>query len=110
MVGERTLITVHGRAGLIIPYTRFTTVNNVETQVDISAATLFVEIPGARIRKALQVDPNDVKGLRIVLTRTEVGAIPIKPAEMIVVDETGEVPLVDWDALVQRIGYKASPV
>jgi hypothetical protein len=109
MADERTLITVHGRAGLVIPYTRWSTVNGVETQVDISAATMFVEIPGARLRKALVRDSNDVLGLKIVLTRTEVGNIPVKPNEMIVLDETGEVPLVDWDALIQRIGYKVAP-
>lgn len=102
-------ITVHGRAGLLIPYSRYVNVDNVDVQVDISSFSMYVEIPSARIRKQLVVNPSDSKGLRVVLTRTEVESIPEKESPFIILDETDVVPLLDWSGTIKRVGYKGDP-
>lgn len=102
-------INVHGRAGLLIPYSRFITVDGEEVQVDISDFSIFIEIPAAHIRKALVANPQDSKGLRILLTRSEVETLPDRESPFVVIDETGDVPLVDWTGMIRRTGYKGDP-
>ncbi len=103
------IIAVHGRGGLLLPYSRFVEVDGVKTQVDISDHDIYVEIPSARIRKKLVIDPIDALSLRVLLTRTEVESIPPTPSPLIIIDETGEIPIVDWESKVQRVGYKGDP-
>lgn len=103
------IIAVHGRGGLLLPYSRFVDVAGVKTQVDISAHDIYVEIPAARIRKKLVIDPVDNKSLRVLLTRAEVERIPPTSSPLIIIDETGEIPVVDWESRIQSVGYKGDP-
>lgn len=108
--GELTLISVHGREGLLLPYTKFTkSATGREVQVDISGSTIYIEIPSVNIRKLLAQNPNDEKGLLIKLLREEVEQLPIKPTDFIVIDETGEIPNVEWEGRIVRTGYTGAP-
>ncbi len=105
-----TLIEVHGRSGLNIPYTRYRKIDQGrEEQVDISASTMFIEIPAIHLRKALVVNPDDAMGLIIRLTRTEVEGLPIVPCDFAVVDETPIVPDVELSGKIVRSGYIGDP-
>jgi hypothetical protein len=108
---DAQLITVHGREGLSIPYTRFTkSATGREAQVDISESTIWIEIPAARIRKQLVANPGDSKGLLILLTRTEVEKIPTKATDFAIIDETvPSIPDVEWEGKIQRTGYVGEP-
>lgn len=109
---DATLITVHGREGLNIPYTRSKkSTTGREEQVDISASLIWIEIPAASLRKQLIPNPGDPMGLLIRLTRAEVETLPIKPTDFAVIDETvTEVPDVEWTGQIQRVGYVGAPV
>lgn len=103
-------VAVHGREALDLPYTRW---SNAEppVQIDISASTMFIEIPGANIRKALVPNPADPKGLRIFLTREEVAFIPTRPTPYVLIDETNDdSPFIEMEAKIYRTGYTQEPV
>lgn len=108
---DASLITVHGREGLNIPYTRFRkTPTGREEQIDISGSTIYFEVPAADIRKQLVADPADPLGLRIRLTRAEVETLPITESDFAVVDETVmDVPDVEWTGKIKRVGYIGTP-
>ena len=103
------LIAVHGRAGLLIPYSRFIDNAGVDLQVDISTHDIYLEVPAAKLRVKLVADPEDIKGQRILLTRADVEKLPETPASFIVLDETGIIPVVDWEGKICRTGYKGDP-
>ncbi len=106
---ETNTIAVHGREALALPYARWTNTTPSE-QVDISDAVMYIEIPGANIRKLLITDSADPKGLLIVLTRTEVGTLPIVPSPFVLIDETNSTqPFVDMEGKIFRTGYKEQP-
>ena len=102
-------VSVHGREALDLPYTRWS--NDEESvQIDISASTMFIEIPGANIRKQLITNPADPKGLKIFLTREEVAHIPIRPTPYVLIDETNEdSPFIEMEAKIFRTGYTHEP-
>lgn len=107
---DATLIEVHGRAGLNIPYTRFRkTAQGREEQVDLSTATIFLEVPAAKLRKELVTNPTDSKALLIQLTRDEVGRLPVTPTSFAVIDETTDFPEVEWEGMIVRTGYTGDP-
>jgi hypothetical protein len=107
---DATLIRVHGREGLNIPYTRYhKTATGREVQVDISGSDIFLEIPAADLRVQLLPNNADPMGLLIQLTRLQVAAIPTTATEFVVIDESGIVPKVEWDGKIQRIGYTEQP-
>jgi hypothetical protein len=108
---DANLITVHGREGLNIPYTRYQKgATGREAQVDISESVIFFEIPAAKLRVQLVANPGDTKGLLIRLTRAQVEKIPTKPTAFAVVDETvPTVPDVEWEGNIQRTGYVGAP-
>lgn len=109
MIITGNLISVHGREGLLLPYARFTLVNNIETQVDISANHVFFEVSTAHLRVPLVVNPADPLGLLILLERSDVEKLQTTPSPFIVVDESGEIPVVEWDGTIRRTGYKGDP-
>lgn len=105
---DATLIQVHGREGLNIPYTRYQkTATGRETQVDISGSDIFFEVPGATppLRVQLVANPGDAKGLLIQLTRDQVETLPTTQTVFAVIDETGTIPDVEWEGKIQRTGY-----
>jgi hypothetical protein len=108
---DENLVAVHGRASLKIPYTRWSVTNGVETKVDISTATIFVEIPTAGIRRQLQANPSDPEGLLIFLPREDVEKLPTTPVPFAVIDETlgGSAADLDWHGMIVRTGYKGAP-
>lgn len=107
---DTNAITVHGRESLMLPYTRFSN-DEPREQQDISAATMFIEIPGAGIRKQLVPNSADAKGLLILLTRAEVERIPTTPSAYILLDETDEDhPILELSGDITRTGYKGEPV
>ena len=107
---NQTLITVHGREGLLLPYTKFTkTTTGREEQVDISNSVIYIEIPAANLRKLLVPNPSDEMGLLIKLLREEVESLPKTQSEFVVIDETGEVPNVEWIGKIERVGYTGAP-
>lgn len=105
---DNSTISVHGREALVLPYSRWQMLNGVKTQVDISASTLFIEIPGVHLRVALQANPADSKGKLIHLTRVMVELLPASPVPFIIIDETVE-PNVEWQGRIQRTGYIGDP-
>jgi hypothetical protein len=108
---DANLITVHGREGLSIPYTRYQkSATGREVQVDISASVVFIEIPAAGLRVQLFPNPGDSKGLLIRLTREQVELIPAKETAFAVIDETvPSVPDVEWEGMIKRTGYVGAP-
>lgn len=108
---DGTLITVHGREGLNIPYVRFQKeTTGRETQIDISASDIYIEIPAADLRVKLVTNPQDDKGLIIRLTRDDVEKIPIIPSDFAVIDESNaDYPDVGWEGKIKRVGYVGAP-
>jgi hypothetical protein len=107
---DAKLITVHGREGLNIPYTRYQkSATGRETQVDISGATIFFECLAAMLRVQLIPNPNDPMGLLIQLTREQVATLPTVASEFVVIDESAVVPNVEWEGNIQRVGYTETP-
>ncbi len=108
---DASLIQIHGRAGLKIPYTRFRkTATNRDEQIDISQSIIYMEIPAINLRKRLVANPSDTKGLLLKLTRSEVEQLPTVTSEFAVVDETDiEAPDVEWIGKIVRIGYIGDP-
>lgn len=107
---ETKIISVHGREALDLPYSQWTQ-DAVPTQIDISQSVMFIEIPGANIRKQLLTDNIDALGLRIYLTRAEVARIPTVPSTYIIVDETNiELPILELESKIFRTGYTETPV
>jgi hypothetical protein len=103
-------VSVHGREALNLPYSRWTE-GSSPTQVDISTAVIFVEVPGARLRKQLIADPNDPFGLLVYLTRSEVESLPTVPSPYVLIDETVPAqPKIQLEGKIYRTGYKGSPV
>ncbi len=108
---ETNAISIHGREALNLPYKRWATdEDGVRNQLDISESTMFVEIPGARLRRALIADTSDPKGLRIYLERADVERIPTVEGPYVILDETDpENPLVELEGSIIRTGYKGEP-
>jgi hypothetical protein len=108
---ETNAISVHGREALSISYKRWGLgEDGARQQLDISATSMFLEIPGGPIRRALIADTSDPKGLRIYLERSDVARIPTAPTPYIVVDETNPAqPVVELEGSVVRTGYKGEP-
>ncbi len=109
---DTNAISVHGREALNLPYKRWATEENgTRVQLDIGDATMFLEVPGARLRRQLLVDPTDAKGLRIYLNREDVERLLAVDTPYIIVDETDETfPLVELEGSIIRTGYKGAPV
>lgn len=104
------VISVHGREALDLPYSQWTQ-DATPTQIDISQSVMYIEIPGANIRKQLIADVFDNKGLRIYLTRAEVARIPTTPSPYIIIDETNiELPILELESKIFRTGYTEAPV
>lgn len=107
---DASLIEVHGRGGLNIPYTRYQkSPQGREEQIDISASTIYLEIPSIHLRKRLVANPSDPKGLVLKLIRTEVERLPKVASDFAVIDETGDVPNVEWEGKIIRTGYVGDP-
>ena len=107
---EKNIVSVHGRESLDLPYSRWSEGDAV-FQIDISGATMFIEIPAANLRKQLVVNPADPKGLRILLSRSEVERLPTTPTPYILLDETSaEYPILEMEGQIYRTGYSGEPV
>ncbi len=107
---ETKTVSVHGRESLDLPYSRWTS-GDVVVQLDISFATMYIEIPAANLRKQLIGNGADPKGLRISLTRAEVGQIPTVPTPYIIIDETDEdYPVLELEGKIYRTGYTNEPI
>lgn len=105
---DNSTISVHGRAALRLPYSRWQMVANVKTQIDISDSTLFIEIPAVNLRVALVDNPADPLGKLIRLTREQVETLPTSPIPFIILDETVD-PSVEWEGRIYRTGYTGDP-
>lgn len=105
---DNSTVSVHGREALQLPYSRWSVVDQVETQINISASRLFIEIPTINIRRALVANPADPKGLLIFLSRVDVEKLPTSPVPFVIIDETVH-PLVEWEGKIYRTGYKGEP-
>lgn len=105
-------ISVHGREALNLPYKRWVTEDDgTQTQLDLSTTTMFMEIPGAMLRRPLIADAGDPKGLRLYLERSDVERIPIVETPYILLDETDSAnPFVELASTIIRTGYKGTPV
>jgi hypothetical protein len=104
-----TAITIHGREGLYLPYARKTVdAQGVHTQIDISGSSLFFEVDGI-LRKRLIADPDDALGQAIELTLVEVDALKASTTKWAVIDETGELPAVQLEGTIKRIGWTEVP-
>jgi hypothetical protein len=69
-----------------------------------------VEILEAGIRKLLQTNPSDTNGKLIVLSRAEVGQIPLVPSSYIIIDETDpSKPVLEFESQIYRTGYTQAP-
>lgn len=103
-------IDVHGRSGISLPIKRFTDLTKT-TQVDISADVFYFEVQGL-LRQRLPVDPNDAKGLVLVIDDLASaglvlgqGAYPL----FVLRDETGATPIVRWQGRFIVSGYEGAP-
>jgi hypothetical protein len=102
-------ISVHGREALDLPYSRWSP-DDSTIQLDISGATMYLEIPAANLRKLLVVNPDDPLGLRIVMSRSEVSLLPTVPTPYIILDETDPmVPVLELESRIYRTGYTNEP-
>lgn len=107
---DATLIEVHGRAGLAIPYTRFKkNAQGRDEQIDISTSTIYIEIPAIKLRKLLVANTADPMGLLLELTRSEVEKLPVTASPFAVIDETTDIPDVEWEGKIVRTGYIGDP-
>ena len=103
-------IDVHGRSGISLPIKRYTDITKT-TQVDISSNVFYFEVQGI-LRQRLQVDPNDAKGLVLVIADLAAaglvvgqGAYPL----FVLRDETGATPIVRWRGRFIVSGYEGAP-
>lgn len=95
-------INAHWQAGVDIPIVD-TDEDGVE--IDISGAAWFFETAG--LSKALATDPGNVKGRRLVLTKTEVQNIPLQGQPFVIVDKTNAtVPDARWEGTITPRGWK----
>lgn len=106
-------ITVHGRGSLVLPYKlQEKDGSGVVTQTDLSTRTLFFEVDGVPIREQLAPDPNDPKGLLIVLENDQIVTLKKTPTRCIIRDETdieAGRPVVLWEGKIGRTGYVGEP-
>ena len=109
---DTNAISVHGREALNLPYKRWATEENgTRVQLDISGSSMFLEVPGAQLRRPLLVDPSDPKGLRMYLERSDVERLPAVDTPYIIVDETdADYPVVELEGTIIRTGYKGAPI
>lgn len=107
---DASLIEVHGRGGLSIPYTRYQkNAQGRDEQVNISGSTIYIEIPAINLRKLLVPNAADPKGLLLEITRAEVEKLPVTPTPFAVIDETANIPDVEWVGKIVRTGYIGDP-
>lgn len=108
---DTNAISVHGREALNLPYVRWSDDDPAtQVQIDLSQSTLYLEIPGAGIRRLMPRDGSDSKSLRIYLSRTEVESLPTVPTPYIIIDETSEdYPSIQLEGKIIRTGYKGAP-
>lgn len=99
-----TNITIHGREG----YSALIKSIVDGSVIDLSAATVYFEVPAAGLRLLLPADPIEATSLRLTLTRSDVEKLPTVPSQFALVDETG-LPTVLKRGAIQRDGYKGEP-
>jgi len=97
-------ITVHGREG----YSALVKSIVDGQPVDLSAATVYFEVPSAGLRLLLPVDSDETTSLRLTLTREDVERLPIKDGLFAIIDETGLAKVIKQGTIV-RTGYKGEP-
>jgi hypothetical protein len=108
-----TLITVHGRGSLVLPYRpTVKTADKGTVQIDISGRTLYFEVDGAPIRELMVADPDDPKAQKIVLESNQIAILSKTPTRCIIRDETNiaaGLPYVMWNGSINRDGYVGDP-
>ncbi|MBD8734881.1 hypothetical protein [Sphingomonas sp. CFBP 13706] len=97
-------IVIHGREG----YTALIKSIVDGSVIDLSAATVYFEIPSVNLRARLPADPVETTSLRLTLERSEVEKLSTSPSEFAIIDETG-LPVVIKSGTIQRNGYKGEP-
>lgn len=97
-------ITIHGREG----YSALVKSIVDGVPVDLSVASIYFEVPGAKLRLLLPVDPIDATSLRLTLTRAQVETLPSAPSAFAIIDETGLPKVIERGTIV-RDGYKGEP-
>lgn len=105
------VITIHGRSSFILPWTRWTADPGAGgTQIDISAKTIWFEVDGIPLTKQFVADPNDAKGLRLILTTSDVSQIPTSPKKFAIIDKTdAALPDVQLSGVISTFGYLGTP-
>lgn len=97
-------ISVHGRSA----YTALITRQLNGTQTDLSASTIYFEVPDAHLRILCVPDAADPLSLRVTLTRAQVEALSPARSAFAIVDETN-LPSVVQSGSIARTGYVGAP-
>lgn len=93
-------IDVHTREGLSIPFIEM----EGDTQIDISTRDLVFEIKGVGVIP-LGAHPSDAKGRWLTIGDEIVRKIPKDGAEFILLNRSGDVPVVEWEGMIRRRGW-----
>lgn len=91
----------HYQEGMVVPVRDFD-VNKV--QVDISAKAW--KFKTSTLTKALVANPEDAKGLLLILSKVEVQTIASTGADFVIVDETADPDDVRWEGRITPRGWK----
>lgn len=106
-----TVIKVHGRGSLVVPYKQF---DSEDVQIDISGNSYVFEVDGipVPISEELVPDPDDALGQLIVLGRTLISQIKTEPCQFALIDTTDaadDIYQVVWSGTIVLTGYKGAP-
>lgn len=97
---------IHGRGSYIADLK----ILNLNAEVDLSGETIYLEIPSAKVRVLLPVDPVDPNLKRISFTRTQVEQLPTTPSAYCIVDESDpQYPVVLMTGTICRYGFVGAP-
>jgi hypothetical protein len=97
-------INIHGRSAYTSLITRITD----GKQADLSASTIYFEVPLAKLRILCVPDAVDPLSLRVTLTRPQVESLSSSRSGYAIVDETN-LPSVVASGSIARTGYIGAP-
>jgi hypothetical protein len=93
-------IDVHTREGVSTPVIEM----EGDVQIDISTRDLTFEIKGIAAI-VLASHPTDPKGRWLTIGEDVVRKIPKDGAEFILLNRSGDVPVVEWEGMIRRRGW-----
>lgn len=91
----------HYQEGMKVPVKDFD-VNGV--QIDISLRAW--KFKTSALTKAFVADPDDAKGLLLILTQAEIATLPLEGTDFVIVDETSDPDDVRHEGRITPRGWK----